>query len=59
MKKANLKIGDLVFFGKSIYHVGMYVGNGNIIHSLKPGSQVKIVALKYANYNTARRIIST
>jgi len=59
VSKSNLKIGDLVFFGKSINHVGMYVGNGKIIHSPKPGASVKIVELKYmADYNTARRITS-
>lgn len=57
VSKSNLQVGDLVFFGKSIYHVGVYIGNGNIIHSPKPGSSVKIVELKYMpDYNTARRI---
>ena len=57
VKKANLRIGDLVFFGKTINHVGVYVGNGKFIHSPKPGSKIKIAELKYMpNYNTARRI---
>ena len=57
VSKTNLQEGDLVFFGKSIYHVGVYVGDGKIIHSPKPGSSVKIVELRYMpNYNTARRI---
>lgn len=57
VSKSNLQVGDLVFFGKSIYHVGMYVGNGKIIHSPKPGGKVNIVELKYMpDYNTARRI---
>ena len=58
VKKANLRIGDLVFFGKTISHVGIYVGNGKFIHSPKPGSRIKIAELKYMpNYNTARRIV--
>ena len=57
--KANLKSGDLVFFGKPIYHVGMYIGDGKLVHSPKPGSSIKIVELKYMpSYNTARRITS-
>jgi len=60
VSKANLRTGDLVFFGygSSISHVGMYVGDGKFIHSPKPGSSVKIAELKYMpNYNSARRII--
>ncbi|MBU3158698.1 C40 family peptidase [Clostridium frigoris] len=59
VSKSSLKKGDLVFFGKPIYHVGIYVGSGKFIHSPKTGSSVKIVDLKYMpNYNTARRITS-
>jgi cell wall-associated NlpC family hydrolase len=59
VSKDGLQIGDLVFFGKSISHVGIYVGNGKFIHSPKPGAKVKIEELKYMpNYNTARRIVS-
>ncbi|MFT5874522.1 MAG: cell wall-associated NlpC family hydrolase [Clostridium sp.] len=59
VKKSDLQAGDLVFFGKPIYHVGIYVGYGKFIHSPKPGSKVKILLLKYMpNYNTARRIVS-
>jgi cell wall-associated NlpC family hydrolase len=59
VSKANLRVGDLVFFGdSSISHVGMYVGNGKIIHSPKPGSSIQIAELKYMpDYNTARRLI--
>ncbi|MFM1573169.1 C40 family peptidase [Helcococcus ovis] len=36
VSKDNLQAGDLVFFGDSIYdinHVGIYDGNGNVIHA--------------------------
>lgn len=57
VSKASLKKGDLIFFGKPITHVGIYVGNGKFIHSPKTGSSVKIIDLKYMpGYNTARRI---
>ena len=59
VKKSSLKTGDLVFFGKPISHVGIYVGDGKFIHSPKTGSSIKILDLKYMpNYNTARRITS-
>ena len=58
VSKSNLQVGDLVFFGAAISHVGMYIGDGKFIHSPKPGSSVKILELKYMpNYNTARRLI--
>jgi cell wall-associated NlpC family hydrolase len=40
--------GDLVFFyGNSSYvdHVGMYIGNGLVIHAPHPGASVEIVAV--------------
>ena len=36
VKKANLAVGDLVFFntsGKGVSHVGMYIGSGKFIHA--------------------------
>ncbi|MGW0946261.1 C40 family peptidase [Streptomyces sp. NPDC002623] len=38
------KAGDLVFFhsGSSVYHVGIYAGNGKIWHSPKTGDVVKL-----------------
>ena len=59
VSKSALKTGDLVFFGKPAYHVGIYVGSGKFIHSPKTGSSIKIIDLKYMpNYSTARRITS-
>lgn len=58
VSKANLRTGDLVFFGSVISHVGIYVGNGKFIHSPKPGSSVKTLEMKYMpNFNTARRLV--
>ena len=42
VSKSNLQTGDLVFFttvdsGKNIGHVGIYVGNGNMIHTYGEG----------------------
>ena len=37
--------GDMVFFPTKsgyIYHVGIYIGDGKMIHSPKPGQKVKI-----------------
>lgn len=58
ISKAELKVGDLVFFsgttGRSgITHVGMYVGGGYMIHAANPRTGVVRVALSnsyYANH---------
>jgi WXG100 family type VII secretion target len=34
--------GDLVFFGRPAAHVGIYVGDGMMIHAPRPGSEVKV-----------------
>jgi cell wall-associated NlpC family hydrolase len=42
--------GDLVFFGgsaSSIYHVGLYIGGGQMIHAPKPGDVVKVSSIYY------------
>ncbi|MEU3282688.1 C40 family peptidase [Streptomyces antibioticus] len=33
--------GDLVFFYEGVSHVGIYIGNGMMIHAPKPGSYVR------------------
>jgi cell wall-associated NlpC family hydrolase len=62
---ANLQPADLVFFGFNgngvVNHVGIYIGNGMMIHSPKTGDTVKttdITTTYWKNiYITARRII--
>ena len=49
VSRANLQPGDLVFFGKgNIHHVGIYVGNGNMIHAPQTGDVVKISSIETA-----------
>lgn len=62
--KSDLEYGDLVFFarnGKTINHVGIYVGDGMFVHSPETGQVVKATTLMsgyYANsYYTARRVL--
>ncbi|MEU6299198.1 C40 family peptidase [Streptomyces erythrochromogenes] len=37
--------GDLVFFYSGITHVGLYVGNGQMIHAPRPGSTVRLAPI--------------
>lgn len=39
---SDLQPGDLVFFNSPVSHVGMYVGDGMMVHASKPGDTIKI-----------------
>lgn len=54
VSRANLKPGDLVFFGSPIHHVGIYVGNGQMIHAPHTGAVVRIDPL-HSNFAGASR----
>ncbi len=54
VSRSDLKVGDLVF--PSPHHVGIYIGNGKIIHAPKTGDVVKISNIW--SFYAARRIIS-
>jgi cell wall-associated NlpC family hydrolase len=56
VKKADLQPGDLVFFYKPISHVGIYIGNGKIVHASRKGQPVKISDMARMKFNTARRV---
>ena len=66
VSKSNLKQGDLLFFSTngsgSISHVGIYVGNGKMIHASTPSTGVIISDIDsnyYSNtFVTARRILN-
>ncbi len=38
----SLKPGDLLFFGRPVSHVGMYIGGGKMVHAPRSGSRVKV-----------------
>ncbi|WP_248929503.1 C40 family peptidase [Paenibacillus hamazuiensis] len=66
VSKSNLDVGDLVFFttkdsGGKIGHVGMYAGNGMMIHTYGEGG-VKYSTIETGwwkdHYVTARRVIN-
>jgi cell wall-associated NlpC family hydrolase len=54
---ADLQPGDLVFFYSPVSHVGMYIGNGQMVHAPHTGDVVRVVDLVYMpDYAGARRI---
>ena len=51
VKRNEMKTGDLVFFrtrGKAISHVGIYIDNGQFIHSPSAGKTVRVDSLNEA-----------
>ncbi|MGW3113971.1 NlpC/P60 family protein [Streptomyces sp. NPDC001091] len=38
---SDLQVGDLVFFFNDIHHVGLYAGNGQILHAPRTGTVVR------------------
>ena len=55
--KADLQPGDLVFFYSPVSHVGMYIGNGQMVHAPTSGDVVKVVNIDYMGQITAMRRI--
>jgi peptidoglycan DL-endopeptidase CwlO len=47
--------GDLLFFGSPIHHVGMYIGNGQMVEAPYTGSEVRVVSAYRTDYVGAGR----
>lgn len=45
VSEADLQPGDLIFFYSDISHVGLYIGNGEMIHAPHTGTVVKIAPI--------------
>ena len=57
VSRGDLQPGDLVFFGSPAYHVGIYVGDGMMIHAPTSGDVVKMSPLSYmSDYSGATRV---
>ncbi|GAA2363892.1 NlpC/P60 family protein [Streptomyces cuspidosporus] len=39
--RSELKPGDLVLFYGDLHHIGLYAGNGQVLHAPKPGANVR------------------
>ena len=55
ISESQLMPGDLVFYYSPISHVGMYIGNGLIVHAANPGAGVLVSDLHYMPYVGAVR----
>ncbi|MFJ8627364.1 NlpC/P60 family protein [Kitasatospora sp. NPDC093550] len=48
--------GDLVIYGGDMHHVGMYIGNGMVVHAPHTGDVVKVMKADAMPINTIRRV---
>jgi cell wall-associated NlpC family hydrolase len=55
VSRENLQPGDLVFFYSPVSHVGIYIGNGQMVHAPTSGDVVKVAPIM-SGFNGARRI---
>jgi cell wall-associated NlpC family hydrolase len=53
--RSDLMPGDLVYFYSDLHHVGVYIGNGKVIHAPQPGESVKISPVDVMPYAGATR----
>ncbi|HSX97871.1 MAG TPA: NlpC/P60 family protein, partial [Streptomyces sp.] len=54
---ADAKPGDLVFFYDNIGHVGLYIGNGMMIHAPKPGTYVREESVFYDGESSVHSVV--
>ncbi|MEU2710980.1 NlpC/P60 family protein [Streptomyces sp. NPDC007205] len=54
---ANARPGDLVFFYDDISHVGVYIGNGMMIHAPKPGAYVREESIYYGGESIIHSVV--
>ena len=61
VREARMEVGDLLFF-EGLWHVGLYLGDGRMVHSPETGRNVEIVRLDATNYGMrlvgARRVVA-
>jgi cell wall-associated NlpC family hydrolase len=57
VSRADLQPGDLVFFYSPVSHVGIYIGNGQMVHAPTSGDVVKVASVdSMGGFNGGRRI---
>ncbi|ANY08560.1 C40 family peptidase [Pseudonocardia sp. HH130630-07] len=56
VSKSDLKPGDMVFFYSPVSHVGIYAGNGKILHASTSGEPVKYSDIDAMPFNSATRV---
>ncbi|WP_434600505.1 NlpC/P60 family protein [Streptomyces sp. A5-4] len=55
IQRSQLAPGDLVFFYSGISHVGLYIGDGQMIHAPRPGAPVRMAPIDQMPFAGASR----
>jgi cell wall-associated NlpC family hydrolase len=58
VSRSQLQPGDLVFFYSPVSHVGIYIGNGQMVHAPTTGDVVKIASIDVMGYFAGGRRIA-
>ncbi|MFE7117962.1 NlpC/P60 family protein [Streptomyces sp. NPDC057654] len=53
--RSELTLGDLLFFYSGVSHVGIYVGDGKMIHAPRPGAPVRVAPIDQMPFAGATR----
>ncbi|TVL90932.1 C40 family peptidase [Streptomyces sp. SAJ15] len=53
---SELKPGDLVIFYGDLHHVGLYAGNGQVLHAPKPGANVRYESINNMPFQFGVRV---
>jgi cell wall-associated NlpC family hydrolase len=57
VSRSELLPGDLVFFYSGISHVGLYIGNGQMIHAPNPSAPVRVAPIDQMPFAGATRVM--
>jgi peptidoglycan DL-endopeptidase CwlO len=55
VSQSQLQPGDLVFYYNPVHHVGIYIGNGQIVHAANPSTGVRVDSVNSMPYSGAVR----
>ncbi|WP_456599626.1 C40 family peptidase [Blastococcus sp. SYSU DS0616] len=55
--RSELQPGDLVYFYSPVSHVGLYIGNGMMVHARTFGRPVAVTSVDQNGYRGARRLV--
>jgi cell wall-associated NlpC family hydrolase len=55
VSRGDLQPGDLIAFGSPVYHIGIYIGNGQMVHAPTSGDVVKVASIDAVGGITAMR----
>jgi cell wall-associated NlpC family hydrolase len=57
VSRAELQPGDIVYFFSPVGHVGLYIGNGMMVHARTKSRPVAVTSVDMNGYRGARRIV--